>query len=93
MASNKTDINLKEFLYFSIDKLTEICYTIKVIDRFCTHLGKVTFTQIAKNSELFCVIFLVMDWHMCMTKSMTCRKKPEISGFFAIQISDDFLKK
>ena len=61
MASNKTDINLKEFLYFSIDKLTEICYTIKVIDRFCTHLGKVTFTQIAKNSELFCVIFLVMD--------------------------------
>lgn len=50
------------------------------------------FTQVAKNSDLTYVIISVNDSHMCMTKSMICRKKPDVSGFFATQISDDFLK-
>ena len=51
------------------------------------------FTQDAKNSDLSYVIISVNDTHISMTKSMTCRKKPEISGFFATQIQENFLKK
>ena len=51
-----------------------------------------TFSQSAKNSELSCVIFLVMDWHIGVTKRMTRTEKPDLSGFFATLVLGEKLK-
>ena len=69
-----------------------MCYNKQVLNRKLFDFDAMMIRKQPKNSELLCVILLVMDWHIGVTKRMTRTEKPDLSGFFATLVLSEKLK-